>query len=221
MEGRMLSYFKKYTWKDHQPNQKLWSKFKSSKNVKEFIRQDLTFQHIDLHSLNRLAENKLFQLEKENYQLYLFKNGCKQRISPLTSHAENLYQIMQKDAYKREHLQIIFKGMSRTYNSKIFSGTKQSVSSFEEVLDEIIYKKRELENYGEIIKSIHILHTHPSLEHLAASEKSTYITLHPLSKSDISLMEKIQAYFHFPIFLSAITPSRIQYTASVEQLISC
>lgn len=212
----MLSLFKK---RIHQ-NEKLISKFKKYPDDLKKIKNYQNVKEVTFQDLERFGQYEHFQFKKNYYNLFLFKNGARQKVSLVKTIHHDLYQSMLDSKKNKELLRITLRSDSGTYQSEIFQGNENRVSSFKEI-EKIIYQLRSTADAaGEKTQSIHIVHTHPSYEIYGYDRDKSFVSLHPLSKNDLNLLCEIQYRYEFPIELTAITLSGIQYSATFHDLFS-
>lgn len=211
--------FKKVHWPDGKPNKYLWKKFKGHFPVQNLLKDNAQFRQVDLSLIKDLANQDLFNLTQKEYQTLLYRNGAIQKVQACTKDAQSLINKMQEIEYKYELMQIIFITNGGKIKSPVIKGSQNEVSNLKEIKNIILSTRFELERHDLQIKSIHLLHTHPSLELIVTTSQKTFLNIHPLTRSDVGFLRELQYHFQWPISLSAVTPSGIQYTTTCENIL--
>lgn len=139
--------------------------------------------------------------------------------------SQNVSQPLARDEVLLAHSQSIFKSLQReclqislicfdgeSFSSKIIKGSKNSVSSHDEMRDLIKELVHSCRLIGREISHVEISHTHLGEQFIEVSnQKLMKISTHGLSQRDLDCVKVLREFVDFPIKLRAVTPANMVY----------
>lgn len=100
------------------------------------------------------------------------------------------------------------KGPVSGFQSKVYTGKKRFAADLNRLRGIILDLEDEAQSTGQHLESITIKHVHPSLEIIG----NDGVVLHPLTKADIEVRERLELLVGIPVKVEALTPSFLKYS---------
>lgn len=169
---------------------------------------------LDLEMLHRLGVEAKARLNLgENDKSLYFFNVVKQKVGPALQDELNL---LAKGAgwFLSREMMIIYAYNDRNelYKSEVISGSRSSVSTqfqIKKLIDKLV---SQISNEGGILKSIEIVHTHPSKDLLLYKSDRLVYLINGLGKADIDMASIVARLFKSQVIVKAISGSKISYS---------
>ncbi len=193
-------------WIGPKPHKSLWKMF-WLKNKTHLTKGE--FKHLNYVDLLYFGgTNYSFK----DGQLY-YRRDVQQSVTQNSKDENRLLELSMGPFFPHEVYRVqVETNIGTIIKSKVFHKNMTKGPGAIELLKEIFRLESEVKRINLRIKSIHIIHTHPSLEIGVKKDGKWRFFLNGLSKADLLLGEFLSKRLKKEIFIKAITPNGVNYS---------